>query len=162
MDRSLSSPNTGCWHPKQSKLSFPPNLPLYWLLSSKKSDPTCGYIDICKGANKYLMNTNCLCNMLRSENDANCCCGRQLLLCHPTWVPAPPTAAELLLLMPCGAKVSKVAKLPSLSNQSLSVEFSTSVLEIAPKSGQCNLCTKDAGAGLVAQSCPTLLQSHGL
>ena len=36
-----------CQHPKLSKLSFPPTLPLYWLLSSEQLGPTF-YYSVCR------------------------------------------------------------------------------------------------------------------
>ena len=38
-----STLSPGCRHPKQSKLSFPPTWPLYWLLSGEQPDPPFGY-----------------------------------------------------------------------------------------------------------------------
>ena len=39
-------PTLSYQHPKESKLSFPPTWPLYWLLSREQPDPTFGHITL--------------------------------------------------------------------------------------------------------------------
>lgn len=50
-------PTSSCQRPKQSKLSLPPNLPLYWLLSGIQLAPTFSYnspVAPCPGIHMYI------------------------------------------------------------------------------------------------------------